>query len=105
MSGPSEADLIRDFEIELEILCDAWEGIGIFTKRLRANIEKYGAVATAKRYGGGPQQEQFQEGLKKALSQLGPEMTIEGLIVEERFRPLFKASEIEAARARLSNPL
>lgn len=49
--------------------------------------------------------EGFQEGLKQALQHYGAEQTIEGLILDERFRELFTNEERDGARRRLADPL
>jgi hypothetical protein len=96
--------LADDFEVELWLLCDRWDQVGIYTARLRENIEQYGAVETARRYGATPKREGFQEGLKKALQHFGPDQTIEGLMIDERFRELFEPAGLAVAEARLADP-
>jgi len=102
-SGP-DPKLVEQLEIELVVLCDLWEKAGIYVENLRRSIDEHGAVETARHWATGKQQEGYQEGLKKALAEFGPERTIEGVIVSEGFQPLFTVDEIASAQARLDNP-
>jgi hypothetical protein len=96
-----ELPLADEFENELLILCDRWDGEGINSEPIREGIARYGAVQTAAFYVKG-----FEKpGFRLALQALGVEATVEGLVVSERFRPLFDADVVVAAEERIASAI
>lgn len=74
--------------------------IGLEPGAIKYRLDKDGAVATVRKYGTGP----MDIGMKVAWEKLGPQFTMEGLIVSDKFRGLFTAEEIAAAQAKLEAP-
>ena len=61
-------------------------------------IDKYGGVGTAKRL---LAKEEIQEGLMKLWELQCLDHSMEALVIQERFRPLFSDREIAEAQRRL----
>jgi hypothetical protein len=93
-----------ELEIEVLLCCDMWDKADIHTAAIRDSLDRDGAVETVRRYGASRKIEGYQEGLKRALQEFGPEHTMEGLITGDRFRELFDEAEIATAKSKLRDP-
>lgn len=82
-----------DLALDLENLCEEWDGIPLRTTAIRASLEQHGALATARKYGAGS----HDEGMKIALEAFEGnwDKTIEGLIVGSH-RDHFTEEEVAA---------
>jgi len=87
-----------DFEIELLLYCDLWDEKGIKTSSIRRGMTEFGgAVETA-----AWEVMNNTDGLGLAVERLDCQVTIEALVVDERFALLFDDALVLRARERLS---
>jgi len=63
-----------EFEDDLRTLLDQWDGLDIYTTKMRAMLEDVGAVETAKHY-----VRKTTGGFGEAYEKLSPRQTLEGL--------------------------
>ncbi len=84
----------------LELYQRAGKGAKYWAHRFLRSVRKNGGLATAKRMLG-PRTTGQRVGLNALLKAGKPELTMESVILEPRFAPLFTDAELEAARQRL----
>jgi hypothetical protein len=69
-----------------------------FANYFKRMIDEYGGVQTAKRL---LAKQEIQEGLMKLWEKHLLDQSMEALVIQERFKPLFTAEEIAEAQRRL----
>jgi hypothetical protein len=91
-------DLENQFHIAMEGVYDNAADHKYFATYFKGMLDKYRGLGTAKRL---LAKEEIQEGLMK-LWELGRlDQSMEALVIQERFRPLFSDKEVTESRRRL----
>lgn len=89
-----------DFKAEVESAIRQCCDLGYNPTRFQQMIHDQHPVTVAKRL---VTSSEFQHGFKE-LNKMGrPELTVEGIMVQEKYKSLFTRSEIEAAKWRLAS--
>lgn len=78
----------------------AGKEVGYWGRRFLQAVRNKGGVATAKRMLL-PRNAGQRKGLDALLEAKRPELTVEAIVLQKRFRPLFTATELKTARERL----
>lgn len=78
----------------------AGEEVGYWAHRFRQAVERNGGLATARRMLL-PRNASQRKGLEALIEANRPDLTVEAIVLQERFRPLFTNKELKAARTRL----
>jgi hypothetical protein len=92
---------IRDeFNARLRAAMDECANLGYPPNRIRQMFDASHPVEVAKRL---VVSGDFQEGFRAVIAMGRPDLTIESIMLEERYSSLFTAQELQAARWRLNN--
>ncbi|HYD76369.1 HNH endonuclease [Ramlibacter sp.] len=79
---------------------DAGKKAGYWGRRFLQAVKRNGGLPTVKRMLL-PRNEQQRKGLDALLEAGHPELTVEAIILQDRFKPLFSATELQTAAERL----
>lgn len=89
-----------DFKAEIESAIDQCCDLGYHPTRFQQMILEKHPVEVAKRF---VTSSDFQHGFKE-LNKMGrPELTVEGIMIKEKYKTLFSPSERQSAQWRLDN--
>jgi hypothetical protein len=95
---PDLAALERELEVELHRLYDECSMLDYRPTRFLAMLREHGARETAYRILAGPD---GHEGFTRVLMLGRTDLTVEAVVLDDRFRPLFSDEQRAVARRRL----
>ena len=93
-------NLANDFDRALRVAGVESQALGYDTSIIIGMINNNGAVGAAKRL---VLSGSFQNGFTQMVNQGRKDLTIEFIMLQEKFSPLFSKQELEAATWRLAN--